>query len=469
MNDVTMMNLAEVAKLVRERKVSPVELVDACLARTDLLQGELNAFITLLADEARQQAKTAEAEVKTNYKGYLHGIPVALKDLFHIKGVPTTAGSELMVDFIPDLNATVTQRLLDAGAIIMGTTNTHEWALGPTNEESYFGPSRNPWNSKKISGGSSGGSAVAVATGMTYMAMGTDAGGSINIPSSMCGNVGLKPTNGLASIYGMLPISFNLDHPGPMTRSVLDAAITMDYITGTDEKDPCPGRIAAPPTDFANDLLGNSGLKGFTIGIPENFFFDKTVPEVEQLVRKAAQALKDLGVTVREIHIDGLELIPSATGTILACEAAYAHRERFSRYADKYLAGVRARIEKGMHTSAVEYINALKDRERIKASWAKTMEGLNAVIVPTVPMPAYDIGLWEVELKGKVEDARTMCGYHTRLANAAGIPALSFSVGFTNDALPVGAMLLGRYRGDGELLRIAHEYEKNSPFLYKAY
>ncbi len=468
MQDITMISLAQAAELVRTGKVSPVELVEACLKRTENLQGELNAYITLLADEARAAAKKAEKEVKTGYKGPLHGIPVALKDLFNLKGVRVTAGSELMLGNIPDWDSTVVARLKAAGAIIMGTLNTHEWALGPTNEESYFGPSRNPWDAKKIPGGSSGGSAVAVATGMVYMAMGTDAGGSISIPSAMCGSVGLKPNNGRVSLYGMVPISFNLDHPGPMTRSVLDAAITMDALTGPDPLDPCPGRLDDATTNYATALAGVKDLRGRIIGLPTNFFFDKTNDEIEKLLRAAVEVLKELGATIKEIHVPDLETVPATTATIMFCEAAYAHQQRFAAHSDKYTPGVRQRIEKGLKITALDYINALKERERVKASWAETTEGLDAVVVPTTPITAYDIGTWELEIKGKMEDARTMCGYHTRLANLTGAPALSVPCGFSG-GLPVGMMLLGRYKGEGELLAVAHAYEQARPFKYKEY
>ncbi len=466
MQDLSMLTLAQAAGLVEKGEVSPVELTEACLKRIAALDGQLNGYITLLAEEALTKAKQAEKEVKTAYKGPLHGIPIALKDLFNLAGVRVTAGSGLMLDNIPDWDATAVARLKAAGAVILGTTNTHEWALGPTNEESHFGPSRNPWDAKKIPGGSSGGSAVAVATGMAYMAMGTDAGGSISIPSAMCGSVGLKPTNGRVSLYGMLPISFNLDHPGPMTRSVLDAAITMDCLTGPDPLDPCPGRLSDPATHYAT-IKDLKNLSGKTVGVPANFFFDKTSPEIAKLVRAAIDAIKELGAAVKEIHIPDLATVPATTATIMFCEAAYAHQERFLQHADQYTPGVKQRIEKGLKITALDYINALKERERVKASWAKTMEGIDAVAVPTTPVTAYDIGTWQLEINGQTEDARTMCGYHTRLANLTGVPALSVPCGFTAEGLPAGLMLLGRYKGEQELLEIGWAYEQARPFKYK--
>ena len=243
MKYITMMSIAEVSSLIKNKKISPVEVVDESLKRTNILQDKLNVYITFLADEARATAKIAEQEImKDGPKSLLHGIPIALKDLFFTKGILTSAGSQLLADFKQDYNGTITERLHKSGSILMGKTNLHEWAFGPTNEVSYYGPSYNPWDTSRITGGSSGGSAVAVASGMAYMAMGTDTGGSIRIPAALCGVVGFKPTFGLASLYGIVPLSFNLDHPGPLTRSVIDAAITMDIITGYDLKDPCPRR-----------------------------------------------------------------------------------------------------------------------------------------------------------------------------------------------------------------------------------
>ena len=256
-NDLTLMTMAEVASLIKAGMISPVEIVEACLQRTESLQGKLNAYVYLMADEAKKAAKRAESEVRKNYKGPLHGIPIALKDLYYTKDIPTTGGSSLMVDFRPDFNGTVVQRLIDAGAIIMGKTNTHEWAFGPTTEESFFGPSRNPWNPKKITGGSSGGSAIAAVTGMAYVAMGSDTGGSVRIPSAMCGTVGFKPTYGLASLHGIIGLSFTLDTPGPLTRSVMDAALAMDAYAGADPLDPCPGPSIRPFSEVCRKPEGS--------------------------------------------------------------------------------------------------------------------------------------------------------------------------------------------------------------------
>jgi aspartyl-tRNA(Asn)/glutamyl-tRNA(Gln) amidotransferase subunit A len=442
------------------------------LKRTEALQGKLNAYIYLMADEARKAAKTAESEVKKNYKGPLHGIPVALKDLYYTKGIPTTGGSGLMVDFRPDFNGTIVQRLIDSGAVIMGKTNTHEWAFGPTTEESFFGPSRNPWNPKKITGGSSGGSAIAAATGMAYVAMGSDTGGSVRIPSAFCGTVGFKPTYGLASLNGIIGLSLNLDTPGPLTRSVMDAALAMDAYAGPDPLDPCPGRLSGPFPKFAESLKGVDNLKGKVIAVPTNFFFDKTDYEVEKLVMKGVEAMKALGAEVRYMKIPGVERVTEVSTVILFAEAAHAHQERFAKYPDKYQPGVRARLEQGGAYKAVEYINALQEREKIMADWESALTGIHGVVAPTCPIPAYDIGLpspWKIQTRGKTEEGRAMCTLHTRLANTAGCPALSVPCGLTSEGLPAGLMIMGRRGDDAGVLQLGYAYEKHNPFTYKTF
>lgn len=466
-NDITMMTMSEVASIIKAGKISPVEVVDACLKRTEALQGKLNAYVYLMADEAKKAAKRAESEVKKNYRGPLHGIPIALKDLYYTKGIPTTGGSGLMADFRPDFNGTIVQRLIDAGAIIMGKTNTHEWAFGPTTEESFFGPSRNPWNPKKHPGGSSGGSAIAAATGMAYVGMGSDTGGSIRIPAAMCGAVGFKPTYGLSSLNGIIGLSYTLDTPGPLTRSVMDAALAMDAYAGPDPLDPCPGRLSGPFPKFAESLKGVDNLKGKVISVPTNFFFDKTDYEVEKLVLKGVAAMKDLGAEVRYIEIPSLELVPDVSTVILFSEAAHCHRDRFAKFPDKYQPGVKARLEQGGAYKAVEYIDALKGREKIMAVWERALTGIDGVVVPTCPIPAYDIGLpapWNIQTRGKTEGGRAMLTHHTRLANTAGIPAMSIPCGLTSDGLPVGLMIMGRRSDDVGVLQLGYAYEKHNQF-----
>ncbi len=465
--EITLMSLAEISKMLQRKKISPVEIVEECIKCTKKLQPKLNAYITFLEDEAKKDAKIAEKEIQSGMKSPLHGIPIALKDLFYTKGILTTAGSRLLSDFKPEYNGTITERLKKSGAILMGKTNLHEFAFGPTNEDSYYGPTRNPWDTSRITGGSSGGSAITVATGMAYMAMGTDTGGSVRIPSAFCGVVGFKPTYGLASLHGIIPLSFTLDHPGPLTRSVYDTAITMDAITGYDSKDPCIERYKGKNTSFAKKLKNIDNMKDFTIGIPSNFYFDKVDYEVEKLVKNALADFKQLGAKIKYIEIPYLDTVPAVSTTIMFSEAAFYHKDRLAIHPGEYKQAVKERLEQGMKYSALDYISALKDREKIFHAWDKAIQQLDAVVTPTLPITAYKIGSKTVITRGKEEPAREMCVRHTRFANTIGCPALSVPCGFTSDGLPAGIMIMGRKYDDLTVLKIGYAYEKHFPFLYK--
>ncbi|WP_077613052.1 amidase [Clostridium sp. Marseille-P2415] len=465
MEDITMLSMERVSKMIEYREISPVDLVEACIARTEKLQPELNAYVYFMADEAREAAKAAEKEIdKGHYKGKLHGIPIALKDLYYTRGIPTTASSNVLRDFRPEYNGTVVQRLIDAGAIIMGKTNTHEFAFGPSTEESCFGPTHNPWNPKKIPGGSSGGSAVAAATGMAYVAMGTDTGGSIRIPSHMSGTVGFKPSYGLVSLYGVIPMCTATDHPGPLCRSVADAAITVDAITGTDPLDPCQEPIMGESTHFYKKLREKTDLKGKVIGVPTNFFLEKTDFEVERVFKEGVGRFKALGAEIKYIEVPLLELLDDTGDCIVFSGTAFTHKDMFHKYRDKYQEGVVKRLEAGGKYTAVQYIQALKDRERLKQSWENVMKDLDAVVVPTCPIEAYDIGLpdpWLVQSRGKTEYGKQMCSRHTRLSSLTGSPALSLPIGLTKNNLPVGLMVMGRRNDDLGVLSVGAAYEKH--------
>ncbi len=464
--DLAMMTIKETSALLEEKTVSPVELVDAALENIHKGQEKLNPFITILEEDAKKEAKKMEDEIKKGKKrSALHGIPIALKDLFFTKGVKTTAGSKLYEDFIPDYDGTATERLKEAGAIIIGKSNTHEVAFGPTTENSYYGPTRNPWNPSKISGGSSGGSAVAVATGMSYMGTGSDTGGSIRIPAGYSGVVGMKPTYGLVSLYGVMPLSFTFDHPGPLTRSVMDAALTLEIMAGYDEKDPFSVRVDVPSYAEGLKNMGDKPLKGIKVGVPSNFFFEKVDEEVEAIVRKEIKVLEDLGAHVEEVEIKGLDDVPRVTTTVLFSEAAFTHKDNLKKAPGDISPDVRDRLEKGSQISAVEYIDALKEKERIKQSWEKTLEVMDVIVTPTLPVTAYDIGLMEITARGKKEPAREMCVRHTRLANLTSGPGLSVPCGFSQ-GLPVGMQIMGSNFDESTVFKVGYAYELNSPFKF---
>jgi aspartyl-tRNA(Asn)/glutamyl-tRNA(Gln) amidotransferase subunit A len=468
--DLIMMSIKEISSMIKKKQISPVEIVEECVNRTKKLQPELNAYITFLEEEAKKKAKIAEREImKEGPKSPLHGIPIALKDLFYTKGVLTSAGSKLLKDFKPDYDGTITDRLNKSGAILMGKTNMHEFAFGPTNEDSYYGSSKNPWDTSRITGGSSGGSAIAVATGMVYMGMGTDTGGSVRIPAAFCGVVGFKPTFGMGSLYGIIPLSFTLDHPGPLTRSVYDAAITMDIITGYDPKDPSIGKYKGGNTNLTEGLRDMDNVKGMTIGIPSNFYFDKVDYEVEKLVKNAISNLKQLGAEIKTIEIPYLDIVPDISTIIMFSEAAYNHKDRLAVYPDEYKSDVKARLDQGMKYSAIEYISALQQREKILNAWNKVISEVDVVVTPTLPIPAFKIGSKTVVSRGKEEPAREMCVRHTRFANTTGCPALSVPCGLTPEGLPAGLMIMGRNYDDFTVLKIGYAYEKHYSYKFKQF
>jgi len=468
-SDLATLTIAEASSLIAKQEASPVDLVDAVLARTGKFQGLFNSYITLLAEQARESARRLEAElVRGASRGPLHGIPVALKDLFYTKGVRTTAGSKILASFVPDYDSTVAALLTKAGAIIVGKTNTHEFAFGPTTESSYFGPSRNPWDPSRITGGSSGGSAAVVTAGMAFAAMGSDTGGSIRIPACLCGAVGFKPTYGRVSLYGVIPLSYTFDHAGPLARSVNDVALVMDAIAG---HDPADTRTIAGGTPHYAQMLaeieraGDLPLKGMAIGVPVNFFFDKVDLEIERLVRNAIGTLGELGAEIREIELPGLDDVSRLTGTIMSPEATYYHRENLASRPDDYQPDVRARLEGGARISAVDYFAAIKDRDKMNECLASILHDIDVVATPTVPVAAYPIGSTKVMTRGREEPARDMLTRHTRLGNLTGGPALTVPCGLTTEGLPCGLQLMGKPLDDIGVLKAGYAYERKHPWM----
>ena len=468
--DITMMTIAEVSSLIKNKKISPVEVMEKSLKRTNALQDDLNAYITFLPDEAIENAKIAEHEIiKNGPKSPLHGIPIALKDLFYTKGILTSAGSKSLSDFKPDYDSTITERLYKSGAILMGKTNLDEWAFGGTGEDSYYGPCRNPWDTSRIAGGSSGGSAVVVASGMAYMAMGTDAGGSVRIPSALCGVVGFKPTYGLASLYGLISLGFTLSQPGPLTRSVMDVAITMDLITGYDPKDPCRSRYKGKHTNFTEELKGVDNLKGLIIGVPNNFYFDKVDYEIEKLVKNSILALKQLGATMKYINISHLDIVQNVSNIIANSEAACIHKDKLAAHPDEYKPDVKARLEQGMKYSAIDYITASQKREKIISAWNEALSHVDVVVTPTLPITAFKIGSTTVFTRGKEEPVVGILARHTQFANVTGCPALTVPCGLTPAGLPAGIMIMGRNHDDLTVMKVGYAYEKHNPYTFKQF
>jgi aspartyl-tRNA(Asn)/glutamyl-tRNA(Gln) amidotransferase subunit A len=451
---LTLLSIEEAAKLLRRREISPVELVDACLARIEQLNPVLNAFITVVADRARREARAADRDIaRGKWKGPLHGVPISLKDNIWTRGVRTTVGSKILADFVPSKDGEVAARLAQAGVILLGKTNLHEFAYGVTTDNPHFGVARNPWNRERITGGSSGGSASAVASGMCFASIGTDTGGSIRIPSALCGVVGLKPTFGLVSVEGIVPLALSLDHSGPMARTAADVCIVLEAIaTGY------PKGVRRPDCR----KLKRSLPKRFRIGWPEHYFFDRVRPEVGKLIDAAAATLGSLGGRIKTVAMPNLAdaLLP-ATNDIALTEATHYHQSQgyFPARAADYGDDVRKRLELGAKVPAVDYLRGQSRKREAEQEFEAAFEKVDLILAPSVPVAAPGIGQAEVEINAEKESVRSALVRMNRPANFTGHPAISVPCGFTSDGLPVGMQLIGPRWSEARLLAIASAYE----------
>ena len=455
--DLCFSPIARVAEQIRTGSLSPVELVEAHLERIEQTDGTLNSFITLLADDALAAAHQAEQEIRSgDDRGPLHGIPVGLKDLYYTKGIRTTVGSKILRDFVPDYDAAVTERFREAGAILMGKLQMHEFALGATSENPHDGPAHNPWNIDCVTGGSSGGSGAAVASGEVMAALGSDTGGSVRIPAALCGIVGLKPTFGRISRHGVYPLSWTLDTVGPMTRTVRDNALVLNAIVGHDPRDPSSAN--RPVEDFAKSL--DEGVSGIRVGVPSEFFYDVIDPEVRAAVVEAAKALEGLGASVEDVSIPVLEHSLTISGAILATEAAEVHLEHLRTRPGDIGEDVRGRLESGALTPATDYIKAQRARTVFNEQIARAFKSFDILLAPSVPIGAPKIGQSTVDVGGRPEPALALLSRLTRPFNICGVPTVSVPCGFTSEGKPIGMQLAGRPFAESTVLRVAHAYEQ---------
>ena len=451
--------IGQLSTLVRNREVSPVEVATLFLERIREVDGRTNAYITVMAEEALSAARQAEREIVLgNYRGPLHGVPIGLKDLFYTKGVRTTGGSKIKswAEFVPDEDATVVERLKEAGAIIIGKLNMHEFAFGTTNENPHYGPTHNPWDLERITGGSSGGSGAAVAASLCMAALGTDTGGSVRIPSALCGIVGLKPTFGRVSCFGVMPLSWSMDNPGPMTRSVEDAALIMNAISGYDPRDPSSAEV--PVLDFTRDL--GSGISGIRVGVPRSFFFDRIDGQVKDIVGNALGILSGLGAIMEDVSLPHIEYSQYIGGSISMAEAAAYHEALLKDHAEELTPNVRDRLEQGMLLQATHYIKAQRARAIIKEDIVEALRRADVLVTPAAPIPAPRIGQKTVVIEGHEEE---VLGYLTRLTrplNQAGLPACTVLCGFSSEGLPVGLQIIGGAFDEATVLRVANAYEQ---------
>ena len=452
--------IAALAPRIRKKEVSPVEVTNAVLDRITAVDGRVKAFVTVTPDEARNAAKAAELAILAgNYLGPLHGIPVGVKDLYYTKGIKTTASSKILADFVPDYDATVVERLKRAGAVIVGKTNTHEFAYSV-----FSPPTRNPWDLSRIPGGSSGGSGAAVAASLCFGATGTDTGGSIRIPSALCGIVGLKPTYGRVSKHGVIPLSWTTDHAGPMAKSVTDVAFMLTAIAGPDPQD--PSTADAPVPDYARALTGD--VKGLRIGLPREYFFAGVDPEVETAVRSAIKHLQDQGAAVEEISLAQIRHIHGVHVAIVLTEAATFHEQWLRTRAADYGPEVRFGLEWGKLFMGMDYVQAQRVRELIRQDFATALRRVDVIAAPTVPAVAPKVGESTVPIKGSPEDILATMIRLTKPSNHTGLPAISVPCGFTAAGLPVGLQLIGRPFDEATVLRVAHVYESTTPWHEKS-
>ncbi len=361
------MTIREAAHALREKRVSPVELTAKAIARIDRLNSSLCAFITITADYAMMRARQAETELSAGHdRGPLHGIPIAVKDLFAMRGVRTTGGSKIFENLVPDFDSAVVERLEAAGAVILGKLNMHELAYGISSANPHYGAVRNPWDLDRSPGGSSGGSGAAVAAQIVYGAMGSDTGGSIRIPAAFCGTVGLKPTYGRVSRYGVLPLGYSLDHMGPLTRSVRDAAIFLNAIAGRDRRDETSSR--RPVIDFIPE--DGCSLRGMRIGFPENFYFERIDADVESSVRGAIARAASMGAELKPILVPDIAAL-NAVGQVTLLAEASAIMEPHLEYRNRFGADVLSRLDQGRLIPATDYINAQRVRRRLRTEFDK--------------------------------------------------------------------------------------------------
>lgn len=447
------LTIATAADLIESRELSPVDLTQACLDRIDSLQDQLNAFITVLDEQALRQAREAEAQIqKGRYLGPLHGIPVGLKDLFDVAGAPTTAGSKVFAERVAREDSAVVARLKAAGAIIIGKHNLHEFGFGATNLSSYFGPTRNPWDLSRISGGSSGGSAIAVVTGQCLGAIGTDTGGSIRIPAALSGVVGVKPTYGLVSRKG-IPLSRSLDYAGPLTRTALDSALLMNAIAGYDQRD--PASVETPETDYTSGI--DDGVSGLKIGIPRAHFYEGADAEVLRAVEGAVGILTELGATTQEVEVPSISYLDASFIVIMMSEATALHLPLLRERADDYMPDARRRLEAGVLFSATEYVQAQRVRAKLTEEALEMMRQVDVLVTPTTPIPATT----QEESSRSIEATRSL-NRCTAFFNVTGLPAMSVPCGFTADGLPVAFQVAARPFQDATALRVAHTYQKHT-------
>jgi Asp-tRNAAsn/Glu-tRNAGln amidotransferase A subunit and related amidases len=448
MDTTNTLTLSSALELLRGKKISSQDLAEACYRQIERLNSSLNAFITVI--DLQDALKSQLPGDNASSSNALRGIPIAVKDLFDTAGIRTTAGSIFFAENIPQEDAFVVERLKQAGALIVGKTNTHEIALGVTGNNPHYGTARNPWDAARIPGGSSSGSAIAVATGMALGALGTDTGGSIRIPASLCGIVGFKPTFGRVSLRGVFPLSWNLDHVGPLTKCVKDAASILQVISVYDPIDPASSKMLTG--DYLGHLVDDVTGRKIALGVGD--YIESADAEVLSAVREAVQTFESLGCKVQEVNVDWMRDAALANKTMTQSDGAAVHRDRLKEHPEMFGEDIRRRLEDGASTTSTEYILARRTQAEVKKRFEQFFEAYDLLITPTTPITAPTI---------EGHDAVEQAGRLTRFTapfNLTGLPALSLPCGLTEQGLPIGLQIVSRAWADAKVLNAGYAFEQ---------
>jgi aspartyl-tRNA(Asn)/glutamyl-tRNA(Gln) amidotransferase subunit A len=454
--EVTDLTLSQAAGLIKARALSPVELATAYLKRIDRLNPTINAFVTVTSERAMADARRAGEEIAGGkYRGPLHGIPIAHKDLYATAGIRTTAGSKVLSDWVPDRDARVVAMLSDAGAVLLGKLNTFEFAYGFTTNNPHYGNTRNPWALSRTPGGSSGGSGAAIAASLAVATTGTDTGGSIRVPASFCGCVGLKPTYGRISRSGIVPLSWTLDHAGPLTRTVEDAALMLQAMAGYDPDDYSTLRVPV------GDYLGNlrRGVRGLRIGVPRSFFFEMLDDEVRAALDQALEQFRALGAIVSDVDLPGMETVSQTMGVVEAGEGAAYHGDNWKARPNDFGAALVSMLKRQPPTAAA-LIAAYRYRYALAEKVRRVLQRVDVLVTPTTAGPAPPIDDPRLRIAGRTASI----GRCTEPFNGSEVPTLSIPCGFTAAGLPIGMQISGRPLDEATVLRAGYAYEQASPW-----
>ena len=469
MDDLNSLTISTALEALRGQKISPQDLTAACIAQIERLNPALNAFITVIPAPPQTRVERPTEPSSNASEPHtrptqsltraitLKGIPIVVKDLFDTAGIRTTAGSKFFMDNIPEKDAFVVEKLKEAGALILGKTNTHEIALGVTGNNPHYGTARNPWDTTRIPGGSSSGSAIAVSTGMALGALGTDTGGSIRIPASLCGIVGLKPTYGRVSLRGVFPLSWNLDHVGPLAKTVEDAALLLQVIAVYDPIDPASIKMLLG--DYLGHLMDDMKGRKIVLGVGE--YVESADPEVLDAVRAAAKVFASFGCHVQEVDVSWMREAALANKTMTQADGAAVHRERLREHPDWFGEDIRRRLEDGAKTTSTEYSLARRTQAEVRKKCEHFFELYDLLLIPTTPIPAPTIA---------GNDAVEQAGRLTRFTapfNLTGLPALSVPCGFTKEGLPIGLQIVSRTWADAKVLNAGYAFEQSTEWHKK--